>query len=109
MRLVVPDEGKSDEEVLERTVDLVSREGIAQKRAELQQLVGSIRPGLKDSTVAGEIEDLVIALNKAIMRKRTARERVWVCRSSPPGRTPRLCPCRSYHLPVGQRQQSARP
>jgi hypothetical protein len=73
-RLVVPDDGDSDEEVLKRTVELVSRDDIAQRRAEMQQLIATIGPDLKPETVAGELDDLVDGLNTAL-RRRTARQR----------------------------------
>lgn len=76
-RLVVPDDGVSDEEVLKRTVELVSDDRVAQARAELQHLVGSIPPHLKPSTIAGEVDDVVTRLNEAVSR-RTKRQRARV-------------------------------
>ena len=40
-RLVVPDDGRDDEEVLKRVVDLVSRDDVARRRAEFQELIAS--------------------------------------------------------------------
>jgi hypothetical protein len=72
-RLVVPDEGKSDEEVLKRTVDLISRDEVPKRRAAFHGLLASLQAeGLRDDTVVGEIQDLLDAFNESIRRHSTA-------------------------------------
>jgi hypothetical protein len=74
-RLLVPDEGVSDEEVLARTVDLVSRPDVAARRAEFHQLVASLQAdNLSDETIVGEVEDLLDELNR-LVRRRTKAQR----------------------------------
>lgn len=73
-RLVVPDDGADDEEVLKRTVELVSRDDVAERRAEFHALIASLgAQGLKDETVVGEVEDLLGALNDAVRRHTKAQ------------------------------------
>jgi hypothetical protein len=68
-RLVVPDEGRSDEEVLKRTVDLVSRNDVSDRRAAFHALLASLEAeGLRDETIVGEVEDLLSALNESVSR-----------------------------------------
>ena len=68
-RLVVPDEGKTDEEVLKRTVDLMSRAEVPKRRAAFHDLLASLSAeGLRDTTVVGEIEDLLNAYNESMRR-----------------------------------------
>jgi hypothetical protein len=68
-RLVVPDEGHSDEEVLRRTVDLVSRNDVWERRAAFHQLIASLdAERLRDETVIGEVEDLLNAFNESVRR-----------------------------------------
>jgi hypothetical protein len=74
-RLVVPDDGADDHEVLRRTVDLISDATVAERRAAFQQLIGSLAAkGRPDKTVVGEVEDLLTGLNESI-KKRTKRQR----------------------------------
>jgi hypothetical protein len=79
-RLVVPDEGRGDEEVLKRTVDLVSRDDVSERRAAFHELLASLQAeGLHDETVIGEIEDLLGALNESVQRHiKTRRTRAAV-------------------------------
>lgn len=73
-RLVVPDDGRDDEEVLQRTVDLVSREDVWRRRAVFHELLASLGAlGLRDETVVGEVEDLLDDFNAAIRRHTKAR------------------------------------
>jgi hypothetical protein len=73
-RLVVPDEGRTDEEVLRRTVDLVSRNDVWERRAAFHQLIASLEAeGLRDETVVGEVEDLLDAFNEAVRRHTKAQ------------------------------------
>jgi hypothetical protein len=73
-RLVIPDDGQSDEDVLRRTVDLVSRGDVADRRAAFHHLLASLQAeGLHDETVIGEIEDGLKAFNEAIRRHSKAQ------------------------------------
>lgn len=73
-RLVVPDEGSSDVEVLTRTVDLVSRADVAARRAQFHELLASLQADqLSDETIAGEVEDLLVALNESVRRHTKAQ------------------------------------
>jgi hypothetical protein len=72
-RLIVPDEGKTDEEVLKRTVDLMSRAEVPKRRAAFHELLASLTTeGLRDETIVGEIEDLLNAFNESIRRHSAA-------------------------------------
>lgn len=72
-RLVVPDEGKTDEEVLKRTVDLMFRAEVPKRRAAFHQLLASLTAeGLRDETIIGEIDDLLNAFNESIRRHSAA-------------------------------------
>ena len=74
-RLVVPDEGRSDEEVLSRTVDLVSRNDVRERRAAFHELMASLEAeGLRDKTVVGEVEDLLDAFNESLRRHTKAQQ-----------------------------------
>ena len=74
-RLVVPDEGRSDEEVLSRTVELVSRNDVSARRAAFHELMASLEAeGLRDETVIGEVEDLLDALNESVRRHTKAQQ-----------------------------------
>jgi hypothetical protein len=73
-RLVVPDDGDSDEEVLARTVDLVSRADVSARRAQFHQFLASLQAdNLSDETIVGEVEDLLDALNESVRRHAKAR------------------------------------
>jgi hypothetical protein len=73
-RLVVPDDGRDDEQVLQRTVDLVSRGDVAESRAKFHELLGSLdAEGLEDETILGEVEDLLDEFNAAVQRHTTAQ------------------------------------
>jgi hypothetical protein len=77
-RLVVPDDGRSDEEVLKRTVELVSRHDVAERRDVFHELLASLdAEGLQDETIVGEIEDTLDAFNEAV-RRRTKAQRARV-------------------------------
>jgi hypothetical protein len=77
-RLVVPDDGRDDEEVLQRTVDLVSRGDVAESRAKFHELLASLdAEGLEEETIVGEIEDLLDGFN-ASMRRHTKAQRARV-------------------------------
>jgi hypothetical protein len=74
-RLVVPDDGRTDEEVLKRTVDLVSRDDIAERRTAFHEVLASLEAqGLRDETIVGEIEDALEAFNE-LLRRRTKAQR----------------------------------
>jgi hypothetical protein len=78
-RLVVPDEGKSDEEVLQRTVELVQDNEASRRRAEFQDLLASLPAGgVRDETVVGQIESLIEEYNKLIRR----RSKAWRARTA---------------------------
>lgn len=70
-QLVVPNDGRDDYEVLERTVELVGRPGVAERRAELHELIASLRAdeGIRDQTVVAEVTEHLDALNKAVADK----------------------------------------
>lgn len=73
-RLVVPDAGKDDKEVLKRTVDLTSRHDVSERRAEFQALLAALAAeGLGDETILGEIEDLLNGLNESVKRHTAAQ------------------------------------
>jgi hypothetical protein len=73
-RLVVPDDGRSDEEVLKRTVELVSSGDMSRRRAEFHELVASFEAeGRRDETIVGEIEDLLKAYNESVRRHTKAQ------------------------------------
>ena len=73
-RLVVPDDGASDKEVLQRTVDLISRSDVAERRAAFQELLaGLAAEGLRDETIIGEVQDLLDGLNESVKRHTNAR------------------------------------
>jgi hypothetical protein len=70
-RLVVPDDGRDDVEVLRKTVALLERRDVSARRAEFQAVLGEFySTGLKDETIIGEIDDLLTAYNDEI-RKHT--------------------------------------
>jgi hypothetical protein len=58
-QLVVPNDGRDDYEVLERTVELVGRRGIAERRAELHEFHASVKAdeGIRDQTVVTEVKE----------------------------------------------------
>ena len=70
-QLVVPNDGRDDYEVLERTVDLVGRPGVAERRAELHELIASLETneGIRDQTVVAEVKEHLDALNQAVARQ----------------------------------------
>jgi hypothetical protein len=73
-KLVVPDEGHSDEEVLKRAVELVSRDDVSDRRAAFHALLASLEAeGLRDETIVGEVEDLLSALNESVSRHTKAQ------------------------------------
>jgi hypothetical protein len=69
-QLVVPDGGRTDEEVLTLTVDLVSKKGISELRAELHEAIASVKEdGVRDETVVAEIDEMLRAFNEAVAKK----------------------------------------
>jgi hypothetical protein len=73
-RLVVPDQGKTDEEVLKRTVELVSRDDVSKVRAAFHALIASLdAQELRSETIVGEVEDMLDALNEAVRRHAKAQ------------------------------------
>jgi hypothetical protein len=73
-RLVVPDDGRDDADVLKKTVKLVSREDVAQRRADFQAVLARFHAtGLRDETIVGEIEDLLAAFNASIKSRTNAQ------------------------------------
>jgi hypothetical protein len=74
-RLVVPDDGRDDADVLQKTVELISRDDVAQRRADFQTVIAKFHAaGLRDETIVGEIEDLLAAFNASI-KSRTHAQR----------------------------------
>lgn len=67
-QLVVPDDGRDDFEVLKRTVELVGHPGVAERRAELHELIASLKAdeGIHDKTVVTQVKEHVDALNEAV-------------------------------------------
>jgi hypothetical protein len=66
-RLVVPDDGRDDADVLQKTVTLISRDDVAQRRADFQAAIAKFHTtGLRDETIVGEIEDLLAAFNASV-------------------------------------------
>jgi hypothetical protein len=64
-RLAVPDDKEqTDEEVLKRTVQFVSRPDVADKRAALHELIGSLGEDIELETTVSEVDDIVSALNE---------------------------------------------
>jgi hypothetical protein len=73
-RLVIPDDGLDDEEALKRTVDLVSRDDVAERRAAFHELLGSLgAEGVRTDAVVGEVEDLLEGLNESVKRHTSAQ------------------------------------
>jgi hypothetical protein len=69
-RLVVPDDGGDDVEVLRKTVALLKRKDVSARRAEFQAVLGAFySEGLKDETIVGEIDDLLTAYNDEIRKR----------------------------------------
>jgi hypothetical protein len=63
--LAVPDDKEhSDEEVLQRTVEFVSRADVAEKRAALHEFIASLGEDISLETTVSEVDDLVTALNE---------------------------------------------
>lgn len=85
-RLAIPNDGQTDEEVLERAVDLVSRSEVAERRSAFHRRIAELASGgLRDETVVGEFQDDLDAYNDAIQRHtraRTARVAVQVVTTS---------------------------
>jgi hypothetical protein len=87
-RLIVPydqggteeEEERLDKEILKRTVDLVSREDVGDRRADFQQFLASLdAEGLRDETIIWEVEDKLDAFNEVIRRHtRAQRARIAV-------------------------------
>jgi hypothetical protein len=74
-RLIVPDDGQDDEEVLKRTVELVSRDDVATKREAFHQLIASLdAQGLQDETIVGEVSDYLDGLNESVRRHTKAQK-----------------------------------
>ena len=73
-QLVVPNDGLDDYEVLERTVELVGRPGVAERRAELHELIASLKAdeGIRDQTVVSQVKEHLDALNEAVAEKSDA-------------------------------------
>jgi hypothetical protein len=68
-KLVVPDDGRDDVEVLRSTVALLKRKDVSSRRAEFQAVLGQFyAEGLKDETIVGEIDDLLTAYNNEIRK-----------------------------------------
>jgi hypothetical protein len=68
-RLVVPDDGREDADVLEQTVALIKRKDVSDRRAEFQKVLAQFHSlGLKDETIVGEIDDLLTAYNDVIRK-----------------------------------------
>ena len=68
-KLVVPDDDQDDLEVLRRTVTLLERRDVSARRSEFQAVLAEFfAKGLKDETIIGEIDDLLIAYNKKIRK-----------------------------------------
>jgi hypothetical protein len=68
-RLVVPNDGREDTDVLEQTVALIMRKDVSDRRAEFQKVLAQFHSlGLKDETIVGEIDDLLTAYNDVIRK-----------------------------------------
>ena len=73
-RLVVPDDGRDDAEVLQKTVQLISRDDVAQRRADFQAAIAKFHAtGLRDETIVGEIQDLLDAFNASVKSRTNAQ------------------------------------
>jgi len=73
-RLVVPDDGADDKEVLKRTVELISKREVAERRAAFQELIASLAAkGLRNDTIVGEVQDLLDGLNESVLRHTKGR------------------------------------
>ena len=73
-RLVVPDDGRDDAEVLQRTVELISLDDVWRRRADFQAAMAALHAtGLRDDTIVGEIEDLLAAFNASVKRRTNAQ------------------------------------
>jgi hypothetical protein len=60
--------------VLRKTVELVSHDDIAQRRADFHEVMAKFHAtGLRDETIVGEIEDLLAALNASIKSRTNAQ------------------------------------
>jgi hypothetical protein len=79
-RLAIPDDGQTDQEVLDRTVDLVKRKDVAERRAAFQRRLAALASeGLRDETIVGEFQDDLDAYNAAVQsHTRAQRARVAV-------------------------------
>jgi hypothetical protein len=74
-RLVVPDDGRDDADVLRQTVELIARKDVSARRAEFQALLAQFNAlGLQDETIVGEIDDLLTAYNDVIEKHSHARK-----------------------------------
>jgi hypothetical protein len=72
--LVVPDADEDDKEVLKRTVDLISKSDVSERRAQFQALIACLAvKGLRDETIIGEVEDLLDGLNESVKRHTKAQ------------------------------------
>jgi hypothetical protein len=72
--MVVPDDGRDDEEVLKRTVELVSHADVAPRPAAFQQMLALLEAkGLREETIVGEFEDLLVDFNASVRRHTKAR------------------------------------
>lgn len=68
-KLVVPDDGQDDVEVLRKTVTLLERGDVSARRSEFQAVLAEFySKGLKDETIIDEIDDLLIAYNEKIRK-----------------------------------------
>jgi hypothetical protein len=73
-RLVVPDDGRDDAEVLKKTVELISSQEISKRRADFQAIIAELHATeLRDETIVGEIEDLLAAFNASLKRRTNAQ------------------------------------
>lgn len=73
-RLVVPDDGADDEEVLRRTVDVVSRADVSQRRAEFHHMLATLEAdGMSAPSAVREVEAALEAYNEATRRHTSTR------------------------------------
>jgi hypothetical protein len=74
-RLVVPDDGRDDADVLRQTVELIARKDVSARRAEFQAVLAQFSAlGLQDETIVGEIDDLLAAYNDVIEKHSNAKK-----------------------------------
>ena len=73
-RLAIPDDGQTDHDVLARTVELVKRSDVAERRAAFQRRLAALASeGWRDDTIIGEFQDELDAYNGVVQRHSRAQ------------------------------------